>query len=301
MDLQRIDLNLMVAFEALMAERSVSGAAQRLGVSQPAMSGTLGRLRSLFDDALFVRSGRVMLPTVRALSLEVQVAQALTQLRAALEPQAPFNPATSRRVFTVSGGDYATMVILPHLAACLAEEAPGVDLRFRFVEKNDIFDLLDTDALDLALGVFPNPPKRLALQALFDEKFVSIARRAHPGLCNGMTLDAFAALPHLLVTERGDATGAVDEVLAREGRDRRIALTVPHVLVVPSVLAKSDLIATVGERVARLFAGAASLTVYDTPVVMPPWRLSMLWSRQKAGDSGLSWLQGVLARIGSRV
>ena len=146
MDLQRIDLNLMVAFEALMAERSVSAAATRLRVSQPAMSSALARLRSLFGDELFVRSGRSMLPTVRAIQLEAQVRQALGQLRAALEPQSPFDPRTSRRIFNVSGGDYATMLMLPRLAACLAEEAPAVGLRFRFVEKDLTFDLLDTDA-----------------------------------------------------------------------------------------------------------------------------------------------------------
>jgi DNA-binding transcriptional LysR family regulator len=301
MDLQRIDLNLMVAFETLMAERSVSAAASRLGVSQPAMSSTLARLRSLFDDELFVRSGRAMLPTVRAIQLEAQVAQALAQLRAALAPQSPFNPATSRRVFNVTGGDYATMVILPHLAACLAEEAPFVDLRFRFVEKDATVDLLDTDALDLALGVYPNPPNRFVLQTLFDEHFVGVARNDHPGLRDGMTLEAFAALPHLLVTERGDAVGAVDEVLAKLGLERRVAMTVPHVLVVPSVLPSSNMIATVGARAARLFAQGAPLAVYDAPVTLPAWRMSMLWSRQKAGDLGLAWLRGVLARIGSRV
>ena len=301
MDLQRIDLNLMVAFEALMAERSVSAAATRMGVSQPAMSSTLGRLRSLFEDELFVRSGRVMLPTVRAMQLQVQVGQALGQLRAALEPQTPFNPKTSRRVFHVSGGDYATMVILPRLAAFLAEEAPSVDLRFRFVEKDLTFELLDTDRLDLALGVFPNPPKRLGLEPLFDENFVCIARRDHPDLCDGLSLEAFVALPHVLVTERGDQIGAVDEALARLGLERRVALTVPHVLVVRSVLPSSNLIATIGARAGRLFAQAAPLTVYDTPVALPAWRLSMLWSRQKAADPGLTWLRSTLSRIGAQV
>jgi DNA-binding transcriptional LysR family regulator len=301
MDLQRIDLNLLVAFEMLVAERSVSAAASRLGISQPAMSSTLGRLRALFDDELFVRSGRTMLPTVRAMQLAEQVSQALAQLRTALEPQARFDPGTSRRAFNVTGGDYATMVILPHLAACLAEEAPAVDLRFRFVEKDTTFGLLDTDRLDLALGVFPDPPKRLGLQALFEERFVCLARRDHPVLGDGLTLDKFASLPHLLVTERGDSTGAVDEALARHGLARRIALTVPHVLVVPSVLSRSDLVATVGARAARMFAQAAPLSIHETPVEIPKWRLSMLWSRQKAGDLGLAWLRDVMSRIGSLV
>jgi DNA-binding transcriptional LysR family regulator len=300
MDLQRIDLNLMVAFEALMAERSVSAAAARLGVSQPAMSATLGRLRSLFDDELFVRSGRTMLPTVRAAQLEIQIARALAQLREALEPPSPFDPAASRRVFNVSGGDYATMVILPQLAARLAQQAPFVDLRFRFVEKDATFSLLDTDALDLALGVYPAPPKRLCIQPLFEERFVCVAREGHPALLGGMNLDAFLAAPHLLVTERGDASGAVDEALARLGLERHVKMTVPHVLVVPSVLPSSDLIASVGTRAARLFARDAAVEIHELPVTLPAWRLSMLWSRQKDADPGLAWLRALLADIGSQ-
>jgi DNA-binding transcriptional LysR family regulator len=300
MDLQRIDLNLLVAFEALMAERSVSAAAARIGISQPAMSGALARLRDLFNDTLFVRSGRSMLPTVRAAHLDSQIAQALAQIRAALKPPSTFDPLTSRRIFNVSGGDYATGVILPVLAAHLATAAPSVDLRFRFVEKDATVDLLDSDALDLALGVYPTAPKRLYLQPLFEERFVCLARKGHPGLRGGMTLDAFVALPHLLVTERGDAYGAVDEALAKLGLARHVRLTVPHVLVVPTVLPRSDLIASVGARAAQLFARTASVDIYELPLPIPSWRLSMLWSRQKAGDLGLAWLRDVLASIGAQ-
>ena len=149
--------------------------------------------------------------------------------------------------------------------------------------------------------MFPDPPKRLGLQALFEERFVCVVRQDHPALRAGMTLDAFVALPHLLVTERGDEVGAVDEALARQGLKRRVALTVPHVLIVPSVLPASHLVATVGARAGRLFAQAAPLAVHDPPVTLPPWRLSMLWSRQKTGDPGLAWLRDVMARIGARV
>jgi DNA-binding transcriptional LysR family regulator len=301
MDLQRVDLNLMAAFEALMAARSVSGAASRLGISQPAMSGTLVRLRALFADELFVRSGRLMLPTVRALQIEAQIAPALAQMRAALAPPAPFDPATARRVFAVSGGDYATMVILPLLAARLAETAPHIDLRFRFVEKDATAGLLDDDALDLALGVFREPPKRFCLQPLFEERFVCIARKGHPALREGVTLDRFASLPHLLVTERGDASGAVDDALAKLGRARHVKLTVPHVLVVASVLAGSELIASVGARAAHLFARSAPIEIHELPVALPRWRLSMLWARRKSGDLGLAWLRGVLAEVGAAI
>jgi DNA-binding transcriptional LysR family regulator len=301
MDFRRIDLNLMVAFQALMADRSVSAAALRLGISQPAMSNALARLRVMFDDALFVRTGRTMLPTTRAQQIDVQVTQALAQLRIALDPPSAFNPATSRRVFTVSGGDYATMVILPHLAAHLTRAAPSVDLRFRFIEKASVDDALDTGSLDLAVGVFPDPPKRFAIQPLFQERFVSLARQDHPLLSNGMLLGDFVACAHLLVTERGDDTGAVDEALEKQGLKRRVALTVPHVLVVPSILSTTDLIATVGARAARLFSKMAALTVHQTPVALPPWQMSMLWSRQKASDLGLAWLRDQLIQIAAKV
>ena len=301
MDLQRTDLNLMVAFEALMAERSVSAAAFRLGLSQPAMSGALSRLRVLFSDELLVRAGRTMLPTVRAAQLEAQVTTALQQLRAALTPPEAFDPASSRRGFSLSGGDYASMVILPHLASRLAHAAPLVDLRFRFVEKDVIPGLLDTGALDLALGVYPRAPKRFCVQSLFEERFVCVARRRHPALRAGLTLDTFVSLPHLLVTERGDARGAVDEALARANMTRRIKLTVPHVLAVPLVLAGSDMIATVGARAGREFARSAEIDVFDPPLALPAWRLSMLWTRQKAGDLGLAWLREQLALVCAHV
>ena len=223
----------------------------------------------------------------------------MARLRSALQPPGAFDPATSRRVFNVSGGDYAAMVVLPRLAARLAETAAHINLRFRFVEKDTTFEWLDSDALDLALGVYPGPPKRLCLQPLFEERFVCVARKGHPALRRGLTIEAFTKLPHLLVTERGDGVGAVDDALAKLGLGRRVQLTVPHVLVVPSVLPGTDMIASVGARAARLFAGAAPLEVHELPLNLPTWRLSMLWSRQRTGDVGLDWLRTTLTEIGA--
>ena len=189
------------------------------------------------------------------------------------------------------------MVLLPRLTARLRGAAPGVDLRFRFVEKDQTFDLLDADALDLALGVYPNPPKRLVMQPLFTERFVSVACRSNPALRGGMTLAAYAALPHLLITERADATGVVDDALRRQGLQRRVALTAPHVLVVPAVLPGSGMVATVGGRAGRMFAAPGRLLLHEVPVALPSWQLSMLWTRQRDGDLGLAWLRGMLAEV----
>jgi DNA-binding transcriptional LysR family regulator len=296
MDLQRVDLNLMVAFEALMAERSVSAAALRLGISQPAMSGSLARLRSLFADSLFVRAGNTMLPTTRAMALAEPVGRALAALRAAVQPPGGFDPATASRTFRISGGDYAATVLLPALTASLRTSASGVDLRFRFIEKDQVLGLLDAGVLDLAIGVFPDIPKRFAARALFQERFVCVAARGHPALARGLTLNTFAALPHVLVTERGDAVGAVDEALRARGLERRVALTIPYVLPLRELLPGSDLVATVGARVGRILA-TSGLALHEPPLPLAPWPLCMAWSRQQDADPGLSWLRALLFSV----
>ena len=212
---------------------------------------------------------------------------------------AAFDPATARRVFTLSGGDYVLSTIAPGLIAAVRGGAPNVDLRFRFVEKTQIEKLLDEGVIDLALGVFPNPAKRFEMRQIFEEHFVCVARRDHPVFQGGLDLAGYAAAPHLLVTERGDDFGAVDEALARVGLTRRIALTVPSVLAVRRLLLGSDLIATIGERVAGGFAQEPRLALAATPLALPPWKLSLLSRRGPQPDAGLTWLIGLILRTGA--
>ncbi len=294
-----VDLNLLTAFEALMRERSVGGAAVRLGVGQPAASHALARLRILFADELLRRQGRTMVPTPRALALAEPIGRALAAAREALEPVAAFDPATDRRVFTLSGGDYVLSTIVPGLIAAIRRGAPNVDLRFRFIEKTLIERLLDEGVIDLALGVFPNAAKRFDARLIFEERFVCVARRDHPAFDGGLDLAGYAAAPHLLVTERGDDFGAVDEALAGVGLTRRIALTVPSVLAVRRLLLGSDLIATIGERVAGGFSQEPLLALAPAPLAIPPWKLSMLSRRAPQRDAGLAWLASLILQAGS--
>lgn len=294
---QKLDLNLLLVFEALMRERSVTRAARQLGIGQPAASNALARLRSLLRDELFLRSGSRMVPTARALQLADPIETALAGLRAAIAPEDSFDPASARRRFRISAGDYAGMLLLPALTLALRTEAPDVDLRFRFIEKDRVTELTDSGELDLAIGVFTDPPKRFSLRPLYEERFVCLACARHPGLAGGLTLERYAELPHILVTERGDEIGAVDDALRRVGLRRRVAVTVPHALLLPGFLCNSDLIATVAARAARAFAASGILAVHQTPVAMPSWKLSMLWSRQRAGDAGLAWLCDRIAAI----
>jgi DNA-binding transcriptional LysR family regulator len=300
MHITGIDLNLLTAFEALMLDRSVSRAAARLGIGQPAASHALNRLRVLFDDELLVRHGRLMVPTPRALALADPVGRALAAAREALEPARPWHPATAERSFTISGGDYAVSTILPRLIGPLRATAPGVNLRVRFIEKDRIEELMDDGTLDLALGVFPNAAKRFQTTLVCDDHFVCVARREHPAFGARLTLHGFVTAMHILVTERGDEHGVVDAALAQRGLARRIALTVPSVLAVRRLLLGSDMIATIGNRVAQTFAEDKRLAVAALPIEMPAWHLQLLQRRQSRPDAGIAWLSDQILQAASR-
>jgi DNA-binding transcriptional LysR family regulator len=223
-DIPRIDLNLLAVFQAIYAERHLTRAGNRLGLTQPAMSHALNRLRGLFDDALFVRTAAGMEPTPRAHQIAEPVGAALAQVRRALARPDRFDPATARQAFRLSMLDYETAVVVPPLAACFAATAPGIDLRIRHARRTDALDLLDRNELDVALGLFDDLPARFEPRALFDESFAVIARADHPDLSGGLTLDAYVRLPHLLVSFDGTPHGTIDDVLARgrSGTPRRL-------------------------------------------------------------------------------
>ena len=290
MDFGSLDLNLLVAFEALDQTRSVSRAAERLGMRQPAMSAALSRLRLAFSDQLFVRTGGAMQPTPRAVRLATGVARALAELRGAID-DAPFEPLATTRTFTVASTDYTTLVILPHVMGALEREAPSVDLRIVGYDKGDIPELLDRAEIDLALGVFRTPSENVVRQFLCPERFVGIARRGHPLVRNGvMDLMDYAGALHALVSVRRDAMGEIDLALKAHGLSRRIALTLPHMLVLPAILSSSDMVAAIPERAAAAVAGAG-LDTFEIPLKLSPWRIEMLWNPVSRRDQASAWLR----------
>ncbi len=289
--MKRYDLNLLAALDALLSEPSVSAAARRLGIGQPAMSAALARLRVLLDDPVLVRTARGMEPTARARALAMPLRQTLSELRALIDPIDTFDPKTSRRVFRISGGDYAGMTVLPGLIAGLQRDAPGISIRFRYVEKDAIVPMLDRDELDLALAVVAALPGRFKTAPLVEESFVCAVRAGHPILVSEKTPQRFAEADHLLVTERGDDHGCLDELLERDGLSRRIALTVPSAALVAGVLRSSDLIATIGRRAARHIAADRSIVLFEPPYTPPAWTMSLIWADRNANDQGLSWFR----------
>ena len=292
MDITQIDLNLMVALEALLEERSVTRAGKRLRLSQPAVSNALSRLRELFDDPMLVRSGSGMMPTPRALTLLPQVREALAQLRRVISSPAPFAPSTASERFTLLATDFIEMVVLPGLMARVSRSAPGVTLDVRPFGEVPPQEGLASGALDLVLGVFSEAPTGCHTEKLFSEGFLCAVRRGHPVLAEGpLTLERYAALPHLLVAPSRSSKGAVDNVLQRHGLSRHVALYVAHFLVAPLVIAQSDLVVTLPARAARLLAPHHDLALLEPPVVLSGFTVSQVWHERTQDSQPHQWLR----------
>jgi DNA-binding transcriptional LysR family regulator len=297
MRLQDLDLNLLVALDALLAERNVSRAARRLGLGQPATSAALARLRQLFGDPLLVRAGGGMVPSELATRLGPALAEALARLSATLDAASPFEPARATRSFQLASTDYTSPLLLPALAAAVRAEAPGVALRVRGYAKGELGALIATRAVDLAFGVMRPPPPELVATPLFEEEMTGLAGRATAAsLPEPLTAEAFAALPFALVTVNGDTSGVGDEALAALGLRRRVVLTLPHVAALPAILAASDLVAVVPARFARRLA-ADGLRSFALPIPVPRFEVQMFWSPAARSDSGLAWLRRLAAGV----
>lgn len=297
MRLQDIDLNLLVALDALLAERSVTRAARRLGLGQPATSAALARLRVLLGDPLLLRSGAGMVPSAMAERLAPVLAEALAGLSEALTAAAAFEPATAQRSFTLAGSDFTSHLLLPPLLARLRREGPGIDLRIRGFVKDEARGLLAARSVDLVLGSFRPPPEELVATVLLEERLVGLAGRDTVArLPSPLTPEAFAALPFALFTVNGDATGVGDDALAALGLRRRVVLALPHLTSLPGVLENSDLVSVVPERFARSVAGDA-LRLFALPIELPHFDLQLLWLPSARGDAGLAWLRRQVAEV----
>ncbi|GAP98005.1 LysR family transcriptional regulator [Leptolyngbya sp. NIES-2104] len=297
-ELSEVDLNLLVAFEALFEEHSVTAAAQRLYLGQPAMSAALGRLRGLFNDELFLRVGREMQPTSKAIAIAPGIFAALHQIRQTLQTSQAFDPASDQRDFAIGSTDYTSFVVVPKLIAYCCQIAPKLNFRMIGFEKDSVGELLEKSAADLALGVFPNPPRQMTCTPLFQEHFVGIARRNHPAMIRKpLSLELFANLSHALVTVRRDTIGEVDRALAMHNLKRRIAITVPHMLVLPSIIASSDLVAAIPSRTASYFSTLDNIEVFKLPIEMQSWTVSMMWSKLADQDDVNYWLRQTIQTV----
>lgn len=291
-----IDMNLLVVLDAALRERSVQRAAQRLGLTPSAVSHALRRLREVIGDPLLIRTPRGMVPTERAERLSPRLRRALADLEGILSDEVPFDPATARRLFTVSSADLAQVVLLPPLLQRLAAEAPGMRLVVR-PPRNDLFDSLASGALDLAFGIFDEAPEGFRYQALFREDFMCMMRRDHPAAAEPLTLERYLALSHVSVAPRGGPGSIVDSALAALGHTRDVALVVPHFLVAPLVVAETDLVFMVPSRIGRRYAGLLPVCLAPPPFALESFTLAQVWHERAHKEPAHAWLRQRIAQL----
>lgn len=293
------DLSLLLPLDALLQEVSVTAAARRVGLSTPAMSHALARMRERFQDPLLVRSGRGMVLTPRAEALKPKVHRLVGEAREAFLIPAAFTPSTLERSFVILASDYVLSVLGPALEPIVEEEAPEVTLRFLPNSPEDAAMVRDGGS-DLAIGIYGDLPAEMRSRVLLTDRFVVVARRDHPGLGRRLRLETFVGLPHVQVAPRGKPGGYVDDVLRARGLERKVARAVPYFLSALDLVRRSDYLLTVPERLARLHALGHGLQVFEPPLPLAPYALSLVWHPRLDADPGHRWLRESFVRAAQR-
>jgi DNA-binding transcriptional LysR family regulator len=289
------DLGLLATLDALLQEVSVTRAARRVGLSTPAMSHALARIRERLGDPLLVRSGRGMLLTPRAEALKPRVHAVVNEARQALEPERPFVARELSRTFVVHVTDYVLTVLGLAVDRILREEAPGVCLRFVPNTPDDPALLRDGGA-DLAVGIYGDLPREMRGRQLLTDRFVCVVREDHPVATRRLTLEQFVRLSHIQIAPRGRPGGYLDDVLRERGLSRNVARAVPYFVTALQLTAQTDYVLTVSERIARRLAPTLGLAVLEVPVELRPYALSLVWHPRFDGDAGHRFLRDVFLR-----
>jgi DNA-binding transcriptional LysR family regulator len=295
MNIAALDLNLLVAFEALLLEKSVSRAAARIGLSQPGMSNALARLRSTLNDRLFFRKGQALVPTTKTVVLSKPVLDALNLIRSAISDRTEFDPSTAELRFRILASDYFEMAIMPSFIRRLRVDAPGIQIQVR--RPTDLFRLpiaeMTSDSVDAAIGFFPDllpPGSGLVQTTLARERIVCVADRR--SLRRGrLSMRQFANRPQIGVSLSKDVPGLMDEILAKHGYKRKVPVTCSGFLGVPWLVPGTDLLGVVPEKLALEVARTLNLQVHVLPVALPPMRLTLVWHERNTSNRAHQWLR----------
>ena len=296
--IDHVDLNLLRVFNAIIEERSLTRAGQRLALSQPAVSYSLGRLRTLFDDPLFIRTRVGMQPTPIALELAAIVARALDTVREALRYAERFDPRISTRTFRLSLSDAGELAYLPPICAALQRLAPRVKLRIEPTPVQEIEEALRVSRLDFAIGNLPELTARTRHRLLFEETYVCMTRKRR-GLPSGVQigLAAFTEAPHVQILSVEHSHHALEDAFRSQGVGRNTLLELPHFVALPSVLAVTDYYATLPRRLAQIFNRDGRFRVYELPVQLPGATVTMHWHENFDNDEGNAWLRELLSEM----
>ncbi|WP_133682795.1 LysR family transcriptional regulator [Paludibacterium purpuratum] len=303
MKLHQIDLNLLLALDALVGLKSVTRAADRLFISQPAMSHALNRLRATFDDPLLVRTPQGMQPTERALYLQRGVHQMLSQLETHLNQPEAFDPRTSQRRFTISTTDFVECVLIPPLVHHLANAAPGVHIDIQILREQVPEDALSNGEIDLVLGFDEDMqiPAYLHRETWLTEPLAGLLRAGHPLAGEALSLDQLILLPHVFHSPLGKSGSALDSFLAERGLSRSIAVNSQSYMSAAAIVSQSDHLFILPRRVASMMAGFWPLRLLALPAVLPGYHLNCVWHPVRDREPGLAWLRALMRDLMDKV
>lgn len=294
-NIKNLDLNLLRVFDTLMDEKNVSRAAEKLSVSQPAVSGMMTRLRHSLDDQLFIRSQHGIVPTIRAQELSGPIKRLLRELNAVLEPTL-FEPQTAELTLSIAATDYSLRAIVEPFLLTLREQAPNIKVSVRWINENELFEQMERGIIDLALTTPEASPLDLRAKNLFDETYVCVLRDGHPLLeDNTLTLEQFCSIDHAIVSYVGGAfEGMTDQVLRSLGKQRRVVLSVPSFLSLVSILKTSDLCAVVPKR---LITNVEGLTTVNLPFEVPGFTKIMAWHERTHDSDAHRWIRDSIVKL----
>jgi DNA-binding transcriptional LysR family regulator len=303
-DLSRADLNLLVLFEAVMAERHVAKTARRLNLSPSAVSHGLGRLRKMLGDPLFLKTPRGVVPTDRASLLAPQIADILRSVRSVVGASEAFDPAKSKRRFVVKAPDAVSSVFLPRLLETLRKTAPGIDIgigqllprkgdTYPAIAWADLFEDLDAHRMDAAVVPLEQFPARFAARLVYEEDFVIAARADHP-FHRQPSLENYCAMQHVVVSESADPNGFVDQILAKQGLSRRVAVTVPNAMFALALLPGSNYVSALPRHFAEIHRAQFGIRASEAPLPLGRFQLNLVVPRVALKDAGIAWLADTL-------
>jgi DNA-binding transcriptional LysR family regulator len=296
--MDKFDLNLLRAFDAVWRHGHLGVASEELELSQPALSYSLKRLRESIGDPLFVKVPDGMQPTARAVHLAPIVQSMLACIREQVLVAPGFDPKSARRSFSIALSDVGEMYFLPKLLGRLMSEAPFVDVRSISMTHRDLMMALQRGEVDLAIGYFPDiAGSDLLQQRLFRHGFVCLVRAGHPAIDGRLTQKQFQDLPHAVVRSEGRSQELVEQYLAQHGIRRRELLRSPHFLSIPMVIASTDLIVTLPQPVGEVFARIVDLQVLQPPYPIPPYDIKQYWHRSQHADPGNQWLRALIFEL----
>jgi DNA-binding transcriptional LysR family regulator len=293
-NLHDIDLNLLVLFNQLMKDRRVSKVAEEFDMTQPGVSNAIAKLRRLLGDELFLRTPSGMVPTPFAEQLAEPVAYALSMIMSGLNQQTDFNPATVRREMTIGMSDIGEIVFLPSLVERFARDAPGIRLSTVRNAAVNLRDEMEAGKVELAIGYLPQLRSGFFQRRLFTQQYVCLFRNGHRLDKPTVSTAAFSSAEHLIVISAGTGHGKVDELMERAGIERKVRLTVPHYVSVGHILASSNLVASVPERLAQQLAGPFGLAYRPHPAKLPPIAINVFWHARMHRAVANQWLRSIV-------